>query len=175
MDEENITVKGAIKCTLSFISGLFNFLNTIFNNSLGILWGIILVLVFQTAMSRAAPSPNNDVNAQTSLTAMLSSQDPSSSLLLYSVDTMESKSYIFQLDEIQEEVISGLDSSCNSISTMKEQCLAHPASCQSSMMSTVNYEKAITKHIQTLYSVKRVCELQNYPPSKKVINRCHHN
>ena len=86
--------------------------------------------MFQTAMSRAAPIPNNDVNAQTSLTAVLSSQDPSSSL-------------------------------------------AHPASCQSSKMSTVNYEKAITKHIQTLYSSKRVCELQNYPPSKKVINRCH--
>ena len=40
-------------------------------------------------------------------------------------------------------------------------------------MSIDNFEKAITKHTQTLYSVKRVCELPNYPPSKKVISRCH--
>ena len=135
-NEENIMVKGAIKCILSFISGLFNLLNTIFNNSPGILWGIILGLVFQNAMSQAAPSSINNVNAQTSLTAMLSSQDPSSSLLLYLVDSMETETYIFQLDEVREEVFSGLASSCSSISTLKEQCLAHLASCQSSKMST---------------------------------------
>ena len=50
--DENIMVKGTIKCILSFISGFFNLLNTIFNNSPGILWGINLVLIFQTAMSQ---------------------------------------------------------------------------------------------------------------------------
>jgi hypothetical protein len=36
-----------------------------------------------------------------------------------------------------------------------------------------NFEKTIVKHTQTLYSVKRVCELPNYPPSKEIISRCH--
>ena len=171
--EDNIIVKGAIKCILSFISGFFNLMNTIFNNSPGILWGICLVFAFQTAMSHAAPSSINDVNTQTSLTTMLSSQDPSSSFLLYSVDTMESKTYTFQMDEIRQEVFSGLASSCSSIPTLHELCLEHPASCQSSIMSIDNFEKAIIKHTQMLYSVKRVCELPNYPPSKEIISRCH--
>ena len=90
-DEDNIMVNGLIRCILAFISGFFRLMNNIFSNSPNILWGICIVFALQTAMSHAAPSSINDVNTQTSLTTMLSSQDPSSSFILYSVDAMESK------------------------------------------------------------------------------------
>ena len=172
-NEDNMIVNGIIKCILSFITGFFNLMTSIFNNSPGILWGICLVFAFQTAMSHAAPSSIIDVNTQTSLTTMLSSQDPSASLILYSVDAMESKTYTFQMDEIRQEAFAKMASSCTSIPTLHELCLEHPASCQSTLLSIDNFEKAIVKNTQTLYSVKRVCELPNYPPSKEIISRCH--
>ena len=117
--------------TLYILKGLFNLFNTIINNSPGMIWGIIMVIMSQTAMIQAAAVSANEVMAQTSVTAILSSQGSNSSLLLYSVYSMESKKFVFRLGEIQEEAISGLDSSCSTIPTTKEQCLAHPASCQS--------------------------------------------
>ena len=172
-NEDNMIVNGIIRCILSFITGFFNLMTTIFNNSPGILWGICLVFAFQTAMSHAAPSSANDVSTQTSLTTMLSSQGPSSTFILYSVDAMESRTYTFQMDEIRQESFSGLAASCSAIPTLHELCLEHPASCQSSLLSIDIFEKAIVKHTQTLYSVKRVCELPKYPSSKEIISRCH--
>ena len=153
-NEDNIIVKGMIRCILSFITGFFNLMTSIFNNSPGILWGICLVFAFQTAMSHAAPSSANDVSTQTSLTTMLSSQGPSSTFILYSVDAMESMTYTFQMDEIRQESFSGLDTSCSAIPTLHEICLEHPASCQSTQMSIDNFEKAIKKYSHNLYSVK---------------------
>ena len=166
-------VKGIFECILSFITAYFNLMTTIFKGSPGILWGIIFLLAFQAAMSHASPTSTNDVSTQTSLTTMLKSQGPSSSFILYTVDAMEASSYTFQMDEIRQEGFTGLATSCSAIPILHEICLAHPASCQSTQMSIDNFEKAIVKHTQTLYSVKRVCELPIYPSSKEIISRCH--
>ena len=139
LDGDNIN--GLIRCILAFISGFFRLMNNIFSNFPYILWGICIVFALQTAMSHAAPSPINDVNTQTSLTTMLSSQDPSASFILYSVDAMESRTYTFQMDEIHQEAFTGVASSCTSIPILHELCLEHPASCQSTLLSIDNLEK----------------------------------
>ena len=71
-NEDNLMVKGIFECILSFITAYFNLMTTIFKGSPGILWGIIFLLAFQTAMSHVAPTSTNDVSTQTSITTMLS-------------------------------------------------------------------------------------------------------
>ena len=172
-NENNFLVKSIFECVMSFITAYFNLMTTIFKGSPGILWGVLFLLAFQVAMSKATPTSTNDVSTQTSLTTMLNSQGPSPSFILYTVDAMEASSYTFQMDEIRQEEFSGLATSCSAIPIQHEICLAHPASCQSTQMSIANFEKAIKKHSQTLYSVKRVCELPAYPSSEEIISRCH--
>ena len=83
-----------------------------------------------------------------------------SSLIIYQAYSMKSKNFIFRLHEIKEDVITGLGSSCSAIPTMTEQCLTHPASYQSSEISKINYENAMIKDFQTMYSLQRVCSQQ---------------
>ena len=86
---------------------------------------------------------------------------------------MEASSFIIQLNEVQQEEFYGIESACDAIPIQHEICLAHPASCQSTQMNTVNFEKTITKHSHSLYSLKRVCEPSTYPPSEEILTRCH--
>lgn len=44
---------------------------------------------------------------------------------------------------------------------------------QLSTLSINNAENSIKTHIQTLFSVKRICAIPSFPPTKKVIERCH--
>ena len=158
-NEDNLIVNGIFRCILSFINTFFNYMTAIFSSSPGILWGIIFLIAFQIAMSHAAPTSTNDVSTQTSITTKLSSQGPSSTFTLYNMDTMESRTHTFQMDEIRHEGFSGLATSHSAIPTPHEICLAHPASFQSTQMSIDNFEKAIVKHTHSLHSVKRECKL----------------
>ena len=99
-NENNLLVKSIFECVMSFISAYFNLMNTIFKGSPGILWGVLCLLAFQVAMSKATPISTNDASTLTSLTTMLNSQGPSPSFILYTVDAMEASSFTFQMDEI---------------------------------------------------------------------------
>ena len=148
-------------------------MTTIFKSPTGIIWGVLALLAFQIAMSQATPISANDANTQTSLETMLNSLGPNPSFMLYSVKAMEASSFIIQLKEVQQEEFYGIDSACNAIPIQHEICLAHPASCQSTQMNIDNFEKTITKHSHSLFSLKRVCELPTYPPSEEILTRCH--
>ena len=113
--EDNLIVKGIFKCILSFITAFFNLMTVIFKGSPGFIWGIIFLFTFQTALSQAAPTSTNDVSMQTSLSNMPSSQGPSSSFILYTVNAMESQSFTFQMNEIKQDEFAGLSSSCSAI------------------------------------------------------------
>merc|ERR1712030_255307 len=104
---------------------------------------------------------------------MLNSLGLNPSFILYSVDAMEASSFIVQMEEVSQEEFDGLAASCSAIPIQHEICLAHPASCQSTQMNIDNFEKAITKYSHSLYLIKRVCELPAYPPSEKILSRCH--
>ena len=109
----------------------------------------------------------------TPLDTLLNSLGPNPSFILYSVKTLEANSFIIQLNEVQQEEFYLIQSACNAIPIQHEICLAHPASCQSTQMNTVNFEKAITKHSHSLHSLKRICEPSTFPPSEEILNRCH--
>ena len=77
------------------------------------------------------------------------------------------------LDEIQQEEFYGIKTACDALKVQHENCLAHPASCQSAKMSISNYERTIRIRTRSLFSLKRVCEPSSYSPSEEIISRCH--
>ena len=174
-------VKNIFIFLITFINAFFNLMTTIFKSPTGIIWGVLALLAFHIAMSQATPISENDANTQTSLETMLNSLGPNPSFMLYSVKAMEASSFIIQLKEVQQEEFYGIDSACNAIPTQHEICLAHPASCQSTQMNIVNFEKTITKHSLPLYSLKRVGEYLHVqivyahidPPSTLQYTRIH--
>ena len=169
--EENTLAVNIIQCIIAF----FKLMSTIFSNFSNITVGICLLLALQSAMSHAAvtPSPLLEENNQLTLTSMLASKESGSSFILYPISALETKTYTFEISEISDDVFEGLEASCSYITTLNDFCLEHPSSCQLSTLSIKNAESSIKTHIQTLYSVKRICELPRYPSSKKVIECCH--
>ena len=132
-----------------------------------------MVFMFQLALSQAAAVLHMDGSAQISVPASIPSLESNSSTILYQAVSMETQNFIFRLDEIEEEIVTELSSSCSAIPTMTEQCITHPASCQSSRISKINYENTMINDFQTMYSLQRVCEVTDHPPSDEAIRRCH--
>ena len=139
--EKKVKKSKTPKYSPSFAKGILKLLVTIFNGSPNILWGILLVLTLQISMSHAAPSQ------QTWAATVLSSKKPGPHRIVYVVEEMESKTWIFNLDEFRQEAFSGLADSCHYISIKEEECIEHPASCQSSKLSAANFEKAMIENI----------------------------
>ena len=80
------------------------------------------------------------------ITTLLPSTNRSTPFTVYSLESLETNSYQFALNEIRLEIISGIESACQAIPLLHETCLKHPASCQSVKLSIDNYEKSIRKN-----------------------------
>jgi hypothetical protein len=81
------------------------------------------------------------------------------------------------MDEIRQEAFSRLASSCNSIPTLHELCLEHPASCQSSLLSIDNFEKVSLEDSESVvneYNDANLNENLN-DPVEKVSNNVNSN
>ena len=105
-------------------------------------------------LSQAAAVPSMDGSTQATIQALIPLLEFDSSIILYQATSMETQNFIFRLDEVEGGIITRLSSSCNAIQTMKEQCSRHPASCQSSRLSIINYENAMVEDFQSMYSLQ---------------------
>ena len=123
----------------------------------------------QLALSQAAAVPSMDGSTQASIPASILLLDSDSSTILYQAISMETQNFIFRLDKVEEGIVTGLSSSYSAIHTVTKHCSRHPASCQSSRLSIINYENAMVKDFQSMYSLQRVCEVTDHPPSDEAI------
>ena len=142
---ENTLAVNIIQCIIAF----FKLMNAIFSNFTNIIVGICLLLALQTALSHAAvtPSPLFKGNNQLTLSSMLASKESGPSFILYPISALETKTYTFEISEINDDVFKGLTASCSSIPTLNDFCLEHPSSCQLSTLSINNAESSIKTHI----------------------------
>ena len=158
------------------IKETFNFLNnilSIFKTPQGIMWGPMMVFMYQMAVSQAAAVPQKPGPIQTPTPDAFSHLQPGSSMIIFQASSIETKNFVYHLGEIKNGIYTGLGSSCSAIHTMNKQCTLRPENCQAAKLSLINLESAMVKDLQTHYSLQRICEADEVPSSKEAIQRCH--
>ena len=91
---------------------------------------------------------------------------------MYSADSFEATSFVTRLSEVEEEEFYGIEMACDAIPIQQENCINHPASCQSTRITVSNFENTIRKRSQSLYSIKRVCVPSSFALSEVIIEKC---
>ena len=99
--------------------------DNVFKGSPGLMWGVLLFLGFLTM--KVAGNPTDDMQIkEIPITKLLSSPNTNTPFTIYSLDSLETNSYQFKLNEIRLEIISGIESACQAIRALKETCNEHP-------------------------------------------------
>ena len=86
---------------------------------------------------------------------------------------MEITTFEHMLGEIKQEAFYGISTNCHSIQVSKDLCEQDKSNCQIARTNIDNAENSIELHMNTLYTMSRICELPSFPSTKSAISRCH--
>ena len=143
-----------------------------FNGLPGLIWGALFFLSILTLKVAGNPTSEAQIK-EIPLATLISSPNTNTHFTVYSLESLETNSYQYELNGIRLEIISRIESACLAIPELHQACLDHPASCQSVEMSITNYENSIKTNAQSLYTMERLCETSDHPTSDVIIDRCH--
>ena len=146
--------------------------DNLFNGLPGLIWGAMFFLSILTLKVAANPTSEAQIR-EIPLTSLISSPNTNAHFTVYSLESLVTKNYQYELNEIRLEITSRIESACLAIPELHQACQDHPASCQSVEMSITNYENSIRVNAQSLYTMERLCETSDHPTSDVIINRCH--
>merc|ERR1712030_104621 len=172
-----------------FVEEFFRFLiafmkeiTGIMKSPLGIFWGLVFLLLVHPKFIHGSPLNSVEINNVPAKVNYLSPLDTlvqnfqqEKDFTFYTVESYDAMSFTFPLKEIKTEQFNGMTDACNGISAQHELCLNHPGSCQTSKITTDNFEEAIKIIARSLVDLNRVCEMERYPNSAEIISRCHQN
>merc|ERR1711940_202167 len=92
----------------------------------------VLVLVMATP-SLAAPT--------SSPSSVLSSLQPSPYRTIYPLLEMETRTWAYRFDEIEDTAHSIIDDACAYVAMADKQCTDHPTACRTTMLNLENFIK----------------------------------
>merc|ERR1712030_309587 len=175
--------------TKSFVEEFFKFLiafmkeiTGIMKSPLGVFWGLIFLLLVHPTLIHGSPLNSLEIDNMSANVKHLSPLDTlmqhfqqDEDFTIYTVESYDAMSFTFPLKEIKSEQFNGMTDACNGISAQHELCLKHPGVCQTSKITTDNFEEAIKIIARSLVDLNRVCEMKRYPNSAEIISRCHQN
>ena len=121
----------------NWISNISAMFSNIMGNSPNVLWGILLLFAIQMTQSHAAtiqPSPSQTV---------LASLQPSPHHSVYPLLEMETKTWAYNMGEVEDAAYSILDDACYYLAIADDQCTDHPSSCQATLLSSENFKKSM--------------------------------
>ena len=152
--------------TSNWISNISAMFKNIMNNSPNVLWGILLLFALQVTQSHAATIQ------QPSSQTVLASLQSSPHRTVYPLLKMETKTWAYNMGEVEDAAYSILDDACYYLAIADDQCTEHPSSCQATLLSSENFKKSMTKAFDTIYSLQRMCDVGHQPSSEHAINQC---
>ena len=150
----------------SWISNIGSIFASWSSNSPNLLWGLLILFATLTTQAHAATN-------QTSLShSVLSSLQPSPYRTVYPLLEMETRTWAYNMGEVEEAAYSILDDACYYLAIADDQCSEHPSSCQTTLLSLENFKKSMTKAFDVIFSLQRMCDVGDQPSSKHAINQC---
>merc|ERR1712015_56736 len=153
----NKTEVESVSNTRSFVEEFFKFLiafmkeiTGIMKSPTGILWGLVFLLLVHPKFIHGSPLNSLEidnipakVNYLSPLNTLVQNFQQEKDFTFYTVESYDAMSFTFPLKEIKTEQFNGMTDACNGISAQHELCLNHPGSCQTSKITTDNFEEAI--------------------------------
>ena len=147
----------------SFIKSLFSSIEVRSPNAI---WGLLMVLVAALAL------PLSQANPIHSPSSILSSLQPSPYRTVYPLLEMETRTWAYQIKEVEEAAYSIVDDACAYVAVADKQCKTHPTSCRTTMLNLKNFEKAISKALDVVLLLQRLCDVGELPSSKQAMELC---
>ena len=144
-----------------WVSGVFS---NIMANSKNASLGIVILMAVLLTPTQAIPihSPSS----------ILSSLQPSPYRTVYPLLEMETRTWAYPIEEVEEAAYSIIDDACSYLAMADEQCADHPSSCRTTMLSLENFKKAISKAFDVVFLLQRLCDVGSLPSSEQAIELC---
>ena len=130
------------------------------------MWLILLILSTGLASAQASTLPSS------SPASILASLRPSPYRTIYPILELESRTWAYSVQEIEEAAFGIVDDACFYLAIADKQCESHRSSCQTTMLSVENFKKAVTKSFDILFLLQRLCDVGNLPQSQQAIEQC---
>jgi hypothetical protein len=80
--------------------------------------------------------------------------------------------FVHEVKYIIEDIVYGLDQSCEAINVFSNECDENEHSCHYVNEGIVTNERALRKYVQILIVFQRICTLKDVPASEIIITRC---
>merc|ERR1739842_56154 len=129
-------------------------------------WGFLILMAALITQSQAAPSLTHQPSS------VLSSLQPSPYRTVYPLLEMETRTWAYQIKEVEEAAYSIIDDTCFYLAMADGQCADHPSSCRTTMLSLENFKKAVSKAFDVVFLLQRLCDVGSQPSSKQAIEKC---
>merc|ERR1739842_265837 len=129
-------------------------------------WGFLILMAALITQSQAAPSLTHQPSS------VLSSLQPSPYRTVYPLLEMETRTWAYQIKEVEEAAYSIIDDTCFYLAMADGQCADHPSSCRTTMLSLENFKKAVSKAFDVVFLLQRLCDVGDQPSSKQAIEQC---
>ncbi len=130
------------------------------------MWLMLLIFSSMLTATQGSTIPSN------SPTTILASLRPSPYRTIYPVLELESRTWAYSVQEIEEAAFGIVDDACFYLAIADKQCESHRSSCQTTMLSVENFENAVKKSFNILFLLQRLCDVGNLPQSQQAIEQC---
>ena len=133
--------------------------------------GEVMCLVIAMLFAMLIPAQATMTSAS-SPAAILASLQPSPYRTVYPLLELESRTWAYQIKEVEDAAYSIIDDVCFYLAMADKQCETHPSSYRTTMLSMENFNKAVTKSFDVIFLLQRLCDVGNQPQSKQAIEQC---
>merc|ERR1739841_230499 len=130
------------------------------------MYAVLALLFIMAIPAQATRTPAS------SPASILASLQPSPFRTVYPLLELESRTWAYQIKEVEDAAYDIIDDSCFYLAMANKQCEANPSSCRSTMLSVENFKKAVTKSFEVIFVLQRLCDVGNQPQSKQAIEQC---
>ena len=128
--------------------------------------GFLILMAALITQAQAAPRLTH------SPSSILSSLQPSPYRTVYPLLEMETRTWAYKMEEVEEAAYSIIDDACFYLAMADKQCADHPSSCRTTMLSLENFKKAVLKAFDVVFLLQRLCDVGDQPSSKQAIEKC---
>ena len=140
---------------------------------------ILMILLTNCSFTNATLTPNtgikfNQANHQKGLLPhLIGGGEANKSFSTYKTDHIAIQMFEIRLENVIDNLFNKLEANCATITLWNNICEDDTTSCQLAEEEIQTSESAIVILSQSLFSMRQVCELPNYPSSEDSIKRCH--
>ena len=129
-----------------------------------------MIIWTQGLLSNAASIPNSEIQfqpegQQLGLLSYLNGGEEIKSFLTYEMSQFTIQTFEISLNDVMNNMFNKLESNCATIPMWKTVCADNASSCQLANVEIQTSEAAIVILSQSLFSMRRVCEMPDYPSS----------